>query len=102
EAVVVGGVQWDEEGHPDAILAHKINIRVGEGPAGARVDGSFVGPGSIFTSPLEAELVGHRRREDRRKASVYGVRVIVLQSVGAPAPGVYVEGAVLLTRAGVV
>ena len=85
-----------EERHPETVPEAEVHPGVGERPAGGGVDRPAVRPGSVLARDLEPELVRQPRRQEGGEAAVDGVGPIALEAVGAAAPGVHVEGPVLL------
>ena len=92
----------DEEGHAEAVAVLEVHGRVREGPPGRGVDRAPVRARAILAGELEAQLVGRARRQQRDQAAVEGVGPVPLHGIGAPRPGVDVEGAVQLLGPGVV
>ena len=89
----------DEERHAEAVAVGEIEGGVGQRPA---VDQRpVVGPRPVLAGVLETELVEQGRGEGGDERAGAGVRLVLLDRVGAAPPGVDVEGAVGLLGPGV-
>jgi len=97
--VVVDG---NEEGHPEAVAALEIECGIGERTVLTIDQRAVVGPRAILAGQLETELIVPARRQRRDQRTGNGVGGVLLLRVGAAAPGIDVEGAVLLLGPGVV
>ena len=106
--VVIDG---QEERQAETKSAAEVHPRVGERPTCRRVRGvgterrgscPAVGARAVLSGVLEAELVRHSGRQIRRERQIARIRMVLLDPVGAAAPGVDVERAVVLLGPGVV
>ena len=92
----------DEERHPEPVAAHEVESGVRQRPRLTGDERAVVGTRPILARVLEAELVEHAARQRRRERPGHGVGEAPLHGVGAAAPRVDVECAVLLFAPGVV